>query len=286
MIRGLPLPGLHQPWQWLIPASAVAAAAVLLTSLAEWALDAGPDWYIYREASLYLIRGQSPYQQAAFANPPWALIPALPIAMIFSEESGAAVWLVLSLAAFAFTAHRMGARLPAFGIFLIAPTTVHCLLNGNIDWMPLLGFVLPPQVGLLFVLTKPQFGIGLAIYWTVEAYRKGRIRSVIELIYPSAIAFGLSYAAYGLWQGSYVVVMRNSAEWNASFWPYSIPVGLLLLGIGLRRRQARLAYGAGPCLSPYLIFHGWNAMLISFLGKPRLLGAIVLALWIVVFARV
>lgn len=265
--------------------AAIGLVLVISLWLAARALAPGPDWHTFYEASHYLVRGQSPYLQKAFANPPWALIPALPIALLLPEQLGRAAWFVAGIAGFAAVAYRLGAKPLSFGLFLAAPTTTHNLLNGNIDWLPLLGFTLPPQIGLLLVVTKPQIGLGIAIYWMVEAYRNGGIRGFLRLVYPTALAYLFSFLLYGFWLTSYGVVYRTSVEWNASFWPYTIPLGIGLMAVGIVRRKADWTYGAGPCLSPYVLFHVWNALLISFLNRPWVLGSIVVALWILVVGR-
>lgn len=246
----------------------------------------GPDWHTFYEASHYLVRGQSPYLQPAFANPPWALLPAIPIAILFPEQWGRAIWFVLSFLAFAVVAYRLGgAKRYAIVLFLIAPTTVHCLLNGNIDWLPLLGFSLPPRIGLVLTLIKPQIGLAVSVFWIVEASRKGRIRELFKLVYPTIILYALSFGLYGFWLTNVMTVYRNSLAWNASFWPYSVPVGILLLAIAIYKRRAEWAFGASPCLSPYALFHVWNALLVAILKQPWVLASIVALLWILVIMR-
>jgi hypothetical protein len=263
-------------------ATTVAVAIWQVSSI----LNPGPDWHTFYEASHYLVNGQSPYLQKAFANPPWALVPALPLALLLPEHLGRAAWLFLSFAGFALVAYRLGAKPLSLGVFLGAPTTVHCLLNGNIDWLPLLGFTFAPQIGLLFVVIKPQIGVGIAMFWLVEAYRQGGLKQLFQLTYPTTVAYLLSFLLYGLWPLSMATVFENSVQWNASFWPYSIPVGLALIGIGLYRRQQIWTYGAGPCLSPYTLFHIWNAVLVSLLSKPGLLLALVTILWLAVWVQI
>src|SRR5690606_38971700 len=76
----------------------------------------------------------------------------------------------------------------------------------NIDWLPLVGFVLPPQIGLFFILIKPQMGLAVALFWLVEAWREGGLREVIRVFGPVGAALALSLALYGLWP------LRSSQE--------------------------------------------------------------------------
>jgi hypothetical protein len=79
---------------------------------------------------------------------------------LLPENIGRGFLFVVSLAAFAYTDFRLGGKPLALGEFLASPPVLHCLLNSNLDWMPLLGFVLPPPVGLFFLAVKPQVGSG------------------------------------------------------------------------------------------------------------------------------
>lgn len=142
--------------------------ALIVTGLASLWLAAeflppGIDWRdTYRPAALALLRGQSPYSVDIFFAPPWALIPLLPFAML-PESIGRAVLFLLALVCYAYTAFRLEARPPALAAFLASPVVMHGLLNSNIEWLPLLGFVLPPQIGLVFVTIKPQIGLAVAL---------------------------------------------------------------------------------------------------------------------------
>lgn len=279
------------PLQWLLSREGLVGVALAILLFASvWpisqALNPGPDWHTFYEASHYLVSGQSPYKQPAFANPPWALLPALPLALLLPEQVGRGAWFVLSVVAFAVVAYRLGAKPLSLALFLAGPMTAHNLLNGNIDWLPFLGFTLPPVWGLPLVLIKPQIGIGIALYWLVQAYRQGGWRRAIVLLAPTLAAYGLSFAVYGLWPLTMGTVFRNSIQWNASFWPYTIPLGILLIGVAISRSDPRWVYPVGPMLSPYALFHTWNGVLLALLDRPRLMAAIVVPLWIMVFARI
>ena len=255
---------------------------ILLLSLK---LSPGKDWDVFYSASKLLFEGKSPYNYETFGNPPWSLIISIPLVIVFPKKIAGDIWFVIGIFFFAITAYRLHAKPIAMGLFLIAPPTVHCLLNGNINWLPLFGFTLPPYIGLLFILIKPQIGIGLAIYWIINAYKSGGFIKVIKIIFPTLIAYILSFVLYGFWIKNMLNIYKVSMLWNTSLWPYSVPLGLLLIIFGIKKKDPTWVYGAGPFLSPYVLFHVWDAVLVSLLRKTWILFFIVILLWIIVFYK-
>lgn len=190
---------------------------------------------------------------------------------------------MLSLGGFALAAYRLGAKPLALGLFLLSPPVWHALLNGSVDWIPLLGFALPPHLGLFLVLAKPQVRFTIALFWAVEGWRSGGWRAVVNMYAPVSAAFAVSFLIYDLWFLNWLD--QPEEWWNASLFPYSVPFGLALLYLALRKRQAEYTMPAAPCLSPYVLFHSWSGALISLVKAPRWLALIVGALWIIIVAR-
>jgi hypothetical protein len=277
------LPQNPKPYQLFLPGT----IAIVLFGIIVWGLSMvlppAIDWQTaFRPAALKLIAGRSPYEVEGFFNPFWGLIPLIPMA-VFPEQVGRAMLFVATLLSFAYIAHRFGARPLATLFILLSPPAMHGLLNGNIDWLALLGLVFPPWVGLFFVMIKPQLGLAIAIFWTIEAWRDGGWRGVVRLLWPITTVFLLSLLVFGPWP-------LNSAKevdlwWNASLWPASIPVGLVLLTTALRTRKINFAMGASPCLSPYVLLHSWIIALFAIVHLlPELIMAVI-GLWILVAIR-
>jgi hypothetical protein len=263
----------------------ICLLAIAVTLAASGYLPPGRDWGgNYRLASLPLLSGKSPYSVDAFFAPPSSLIPLLPFALL-PENIGRAALFLVSIIAFAFTAHRLGAKPPAIIAFLLSPPLIHCLLNANIEWLPLLGFILPPQLGLLLVTTKPQTGPIVALFWIAEAWRKGGLREVVRISWLISLVVLISFALFGLWPMRFRDILPLARNINASLWPVSIPVGLVLLTASIRKRELRYAMGASPCLSPYLLFHGWTGALASIASSTTEMIAAVIGLWILVAIR-
>jgi hypothetical protein len=231
-----------------------------------------------------MFSGKSPYTVEPFFAPPWSLLPLWPFAILPVSIGRAALFWV-SLIALAFTGHRLGARPLGVAIFILSPPVIHGLLNANIEWIPLLGFVLPPQVGLLLVTAKPQTGFAVALFWIAQAWRKGGVREILRISWPLLVTFLLSLLLYGPWPLRFREVMPIAKDFNASFWPYTLPVGGALLVASLRKREIRWAMGASPCLSPYVLFHTWSAALVAIVPATTELFVTVLGLWVLVALR-
>ena len=260
---------------------------LIAISLAVWlallGLPPAIDWEaVYVPAVKLVLAGESPYLLHRFYNPIWALIPILPLALL-PIDLGRAVYFLFSAMAFAYAAHRLGGKPVAVGAFLASPPVVHCLLAGNLDWIPMLGFSLAPRWGLFLVIVKPQMGAIVALFWLVEAWRTGGWRQVVYVFWPITAALVLSVLVFGAWFSRFGETVYDT--WNASLWPASLPVGLALTVGALRVRRKELAMAAGPCLSPYLMFHSWGVALASILSLQWETLAAVIGLWLMMAIR-
>jgi hypothetical protein len=238
------------------------------------------DWSnTYRPAAWLLLTGQSPYSLKWFYNPPWTLLPLVPLALL-PETVGRLLLLVISFSLFALVAIRLGAGRLSLIVFLLSPPVIMSLYTGNLDALALMGAILPPWLGLFFLSVKPQIGAGLAFYWLVVAFRDGGPRQVARTFAPISFAFLLSLALYGPWLLDAPAL--EARPWNASLFPISLAIGLPLLVASFRRWRSRLALSAGPFLSPYLSFQSWSASLVALLHRPPELTAAVTGLWLAV----
>jgi hypothetical protein len=230
-------------------------------------LSIGVDWkFTFRPATLALISGQSPYDYAVF-NPPWAFFPLIPVALL-SPGLGEAVMLVTGILAFGFAAYRLKAPPWMAVMMMVNPWTLANAGNGNIDWMVAIGATLPPQIGLFFVLIKPQLGIGLVLLWLVRAWDQGKVREVMRVFAPVTIAFLVSFIPYGFWPLK-MMNLTGNIWWNGSLWPGGLIIGITLLVYALHRRSFPASMISSPFLSKYLTIHGWNIALLGLLLSIR-----------------
>lgn len=260
--------------------------ALIVAAMAMF-LPPGVDWqYIFRPAVFELLAGHSPYRaswdQYDFFNAPWTLLPLILLAVL-PVQVGRALLAVVTILSFAYVAHRLGGKPLAVALLLVSPPVMHCLLVGNIDWLVVLGFIMPPQIGLFFITIKPQIGFAVAIFWLVEAWRKGGWREVVRIFWPITVALTLSIVIFGPWPLRFET--QAGVWWNASLWPMSIPVGLALLAAALHKRKIEFAMAASPCLSPYLMMHSWVAALLAVVASLPETAAAVVGFWILIAIR-
>jgi hypothetical protein len=241
----------------------------------------GKDYiYFFRPAIQELIRGSSPYNINGFVSPPWTLLPLLPLA-ILPDKLASAILVVSCPFIFAAIAFRMGAKIPVLIAIAFSSPVIHCAFNINIDWLPTLGILMPPQLGLFFVFMKPQIGIGVAVYWLIQAWREGRWLAVFKIYWPVTIGFLLSFTLYGFWPLR-TAEMAN-VWWNTSLFPWSVPLGLGFLLIAVIRRQKNISLVSSPLLSPYLSMQSWSGMLIGLIAFPRFALLVSILTWVITF---
>lgn len=268
--------------KWIFhPNNIIVLVAFVFIALAMgYFLPEAIDWHIaFRPAALTLLSGQSPYNVPGYFNAPWALLPLIPFA-ILPEHIGRGFLAAISLAVFGFTAFKMGATRLTIPFILLSPPVLHGVLNGNIDWLATLGFIMPPQIGIFFVSIKPQIGVAVGVFWLIEAFRVGGIREVVRVFGPFSIALGMTFLLFGFWP------LRFEREldlwWNASLWPMSIPAGLVLLVTAVRTRHAEFSMGASPLLSPYVLFHSYVGALLALSSLQWETMTAVIGLWILI----
>jgi len=275
-------------WRNLERALGVAvllSAILILIVLAYAYLPDGIDWRdTYRPAALKLLAGQSPYDVLIFFAAPWGLIPLAPFALL-PVRFGRVALFVVGMATFAFTAYRLGGRKITLIAFFLSPPVLHGLLNGNIEWLPLLGFILPPRVGLLFVSVKPQIGIGVAAFWLFQSWRAGGAKESLRVFAPLIVSLAVSFVLFGLWPLRFQETLALTRGYNASLWPMSLPIGAVLLVKSLRRNDIKPAMAASPFLSPYVLLHAWAGALASLAESPLEMVVAVAGLWGLVLLR-
>jgi len=250
-------------------------------------LPVGLDWRdAYRPAALVMLHGGDPYTgtPAPFLNAPWTLLPFIPFALMPYQIGRVGIFIV-GLAGFAYIAYKLKAKPLAMVIFLSSASVVGCLNNGNLDWLPMLSFVLPAPVGLLFAVMKPQVGIGVILYWLVMSYREGGVKRVAYIFAPVTILTLASFALYGFWFLHFADMKGNIN--NASLFPYGAIVGFVLMWLSLRKDgSGRYAMSASPFLAPYVSQFSWAAVLTPFFERPWLMAAVSAVLWVPVVIRV
>ncbi len=235
----------------------------------------------YLPAARALVALESPYQVQGFYAPPWALLPIVPLVWL-PIEWVRPLFVLASMAAFILTARRLGAGLRSSILLVFSYPVIVCLLCGSLEWLVFLGLLLPPQWAIFLLSVKPHVGVGAILYLLIDAWRQGRWRRLAQVIWPSAAAYLLSFLLFGFWPARFTdTVHRSSASggWNATVWPFLIPVGCYFLWRGIQKRDEKLALAASPFFSPYVAAYSWSGFLLLMLSEPNLLLLTTLVLW-------
>ena len=268
------------------PYSSVIMVVIFLLAglIFYWAVSSiwpllGIDWHETFYPSLQkAVSGENPYDVPTFRNAPWTILVLFPFAL-FSKDVGGVLFFIASLAGYAWVAYRLKARPLAFVVFLFSPPVVYGLRMLNVDVLVLIGFVLPAPIGLFFILIKPQMGIVMALYWLAESWREGGVNKVIKTFAPVTVSLALSFVLFGNWIAGRQSDLLDSF-WNASLWPWALPIGLVLAALSVRDRRKDYGMAASPFLSPYLAYHSWASVLVGILQHEFVLVITVVGMWI------
>ena len=220
----------------------------------------GLDWRVaFRPA---LLQFPDVYSLGKVYNPPWAFLPLLPVALL-SPGLGTTFLFMLNLFCWIFVAHRFELSPLYFVVFLFFSNVfVNCWV-GNIEGLVALGLILPPPIGILFLLAKPQFGGAVVLFWLVESYRTGGLQAATRLALPAVVVILVSFVLFGFWPSH--VLSLPGREWNVSVFPWGVPFGAALLMLAFHRRDIRFAMMASPFFSPYLARYTWAIVWFGFL---------------------
>jgi len=242
----------------------------------------GTDWITsFKPAILAFLHGENPYINSyGFFNPPWAMIPFVPL-ILLSDKIVSVIFFCMSILVFGFVAYKMGAPIFAAIFFALSPFVIRCANDPNIDWLIVLGFLLPPKIGLFFVLAKPQIGWAVALFWFIEAWENGKFREILKTFSPVVICYIISFLIFGFWPLNSFGL--EEAAHNTSLFPMSIPIGLGFLVMSLRKRNLGNSIISAPLLSPYVGPVSWGVPILGILPNKWEFLFVVLGTWIIQF---
>lgn len=240
----------------------------------------GVDWReTYYPAVTALLRGENPYQVRTLYNPAWSLLPLIPFALM-GEGAGQTAMFFTAFGVYAWTARRLGGGISSIIFLMTSPLIFYNLMLGNIDWLVMLGFVIPPPIGLFLLVIKPQIGFAPALFLAWQIYKRDGVAGVFRSFSPVFISLLLTFLLFGNWASGRDENLLQ-VDWNMSMFPYSIPVGLFLLYKA--KNKINPAVTASPLLSPYLSLGTWSIAQIGLVTNPSLTLAITAGLWFLYF---
>lgn len=224
------------------------------------------DWLgTFYPATLALLNGAS-LDQLGFFNPTYALAPLIPFALLGQDMS--IVYVLVSILAFILIGLRLSSHWQSVLLILLSPFVFASILFGNVEWLVLLGLIMPKPIGIVFLLIKPQMTILLVLYWMYQAYSQ---RQLTKLVAPTIFALGFSF----LLEPSYITRMLSYSILhvpfaNISLFPYGLVISIVLLFIAWRQHKGDSLLSASAFAMPYYTLSAWSIVAFQFVKNKRL----------------
>jgi hypothetical protein len=251
-------------------------SGILSLALLYWVMPIGVDWE-YTFSRLPDI-WKDPYQLWLFTNPPWvmALLPHawMPLRL------GNAVNFLLNIVFVAAAVRWAGGGRMALLLAFTSPVFFDLARTNNVDWIPLLGLLLGPALGLPLLAVKPQALGGAAVVWVADAIRRREWRTFLPLAAVVAISF-----VWGFWPAR--LNLPRDVMWNFAPWPCGLPLGGWLLYRAVKQNDLPLGAAATPFLVPYIApYSAAGLFAIAAARWPRIAQVIWVALWMYLIVSV
>jgi hypothetical protein len=263
------------PIKDLLAIGVIGIVLVLMVYVISVIAPEGGDWHIaYYPAARAFLSGHSPYYAGSYLeNPVWICLILAPFGL-FSERVGRALFLVVSIFCFYKSFQSVNVPRRWIPMIFLSPQILFGLNLGAIDALVLLAPAVHPILGFLLAMTKPQIGLGYAIYLIVEWIREGKFYSLVIALAASAGGILIS-----IWLGMPFSGRLISSPWNTSLFPYSLLPGIALLFMSIYKKKRELSFIASPMMSPYTAFYSW--VVLFMVQKPRYLVWVMIFSWVV-----
>lgn len=219
---------------------------------------------------------RNPYVIRTFTMPPWVtfLVPHawLPLSW------GNAINLSLNITVILALVRRYNGGWQTLLLVFTSPPFFDLARTNNIDWIPMLAFLIPPAWGLPLLAIKPQsMGASALIWWKREKFRW-------QMLLPLVLVLGISLFVWGNWIVELGLI--DNIVWNFAPWPLGIPLGVYMLVRAYKKDDVILAAVATPFLVPYIAPYSITALFALAGGKYRREVFIVyIAFWVFVIVE-
>lgn len=227
----------------------------------------GQDW----RATFHGLNLQWPYahnataiRAAAFFNPPWLVlfIPHSQLDMAW----GNAINFLLNLIVPMLVIARMGGGYRAMVLVFFSPFYMQTVAVNNVDWVPLLAFLVPPQLALLCLACKPQAVGGAALIILRQSVREKRW----SVWWVPLVGVALSLLIWPGWPLA-LLAPDMDAAFNISPFPVLVPLGLWLLWRAWQEDDMVIAASATPLLVPFVTLYSLTTLMTVLVCRyPRM----------------
>ena len=230
----------------------------------------GVDWhYTY---SLLPSHWTAPYSIGGFINPPYVMAFILYMLLPFRWSNALNAIINLGVLALANWKYKGG----LFGLLMIFTSAyfLNLMLANNIDWIPLLGVMCPPGLGIILISVKPQTLAGIGLIWL----KRHGPKVMIPAVCVTALSLVIWHGWIFQWIASEHRIGLQGSGWNFSPFPYLVPLGVFMLYKAWKSDDEILAAMATACFVPYFGMYSVTSVL-AIAGRKHRIYAIVL--WII-----
>jgi|GEM_PF-1677360 len=271
----------------LLIALLLLAGAGIVLALEQLPFEA-LDWNVFRAA---LADPWRAYQYPGFFNPPWTIWILAPLTRL---PYSTGLLRLLTLVVFALLVWKRGGDWRHLLLVFTSVPLLYQVANLNIEWIPALAFLVGQRgIGLALLLVKPQSGLLAALAWlreTPAASGASAVRAGWILLLPTLLLLAISFLLYGGWplqvfenarslNGSGVITM----DWNASLFPWTVPLGLWWMFRAWKTADEFLGVSATLALSPYFGLYGLSLWFVLFVLRHRERPALGWLVWMVLW---
>lgn len=201
----------------------------------------------------------TPYGTGGFVHPVWVVVLTYPFRWLPLEMS-TLVQALIYFIALALVIVKFGGNRRAILITLCSFISLDAVLQMNIDWLVILGMLLPAWASGPFVLAKPQIGLG----YYFGLYPHDLLRAVLVMVIMGVVTLLI----WGWWPS---IILEKVGElsigrfFNIAPLQYlsylSIVIGIILAGFAFRRKDVPLGVLAGLFFTPYISAYSLPLML-------------------------
>lgn len=213
-----------------------------------WGNAWGADWVrVFSQVDEHLAM---PYDTVGFLNPPWLLL-FIPHAWL-PTIVGTFINSLLNVAMLIMLVYKLGGKREIILLTLTTPAAWALYVNNNIDWIPMLGLLLPPYLGIIAITAKPHIFGMVVIIW-IKQYG-------LKVILPTLLVVAVSLGLYGFWpskiNADFVLVGGN-----LSIFPYGLPLGMWLLYRAWQGNDYLLAAVSTYFFTPYIALYSLASLI-------------------------
>ncbi len=243
----------------------------------------GEDW----KKTLGILDFLHPYAQNktlgihhAFFGVPWTLffIPHMFLPMSYSNAINMLLNIIVPMLVIA----KYKGNYKTIAMVFLSPLFWLTLAVNNIDWIPLLAFLLPPHLMAIPLSVKPQSLGAMYLIILKREYEKNKLKGIGLLLIPLIVVVIISTVIWPTWFIDIQQKLPINVDINISPFPVLVPVGLWLLHRAYKNDDLILAACATPFLVPFIGVYSISSTATVLCCKSRRMGFVVfVAQWVI-----